>query len=283
MRSAGRPNNHAASITSSPLFIIVAESTLILRPMTQLGWAQAASGDIAANCSSGVSRNGPPEAVSSSSSTPAGASPQRKSLGRHWKIALCSLSIGSKVPPPAVMASISSAPDMTSDSLFANRIRRPLRAAARVGNKPAAPTMAAMTCSAAGCSATANRPASPGTTSVSIDSARKRAASVAAASGSDIAANSGRWRRQMASMPSISERADTATQRKWSGWRAMTSSVLAPILPVAPRIATPMLMRPASAARGPAPGLLQTGYPGGRECRRALATDARCLSPAPDA
>ena len=43
---------------------MVAESTEILRPITQLGCAQACSGVTAARLSSGAARNGPPEAVS---------------------------------------------------------------------------------------------------------------------------------------------------------------------------------------------------------------------------
>ena len=38
--SGGTPNSQCASITSRPLFISVAESTLILRPIFQVGWAQ---------------------------------------------------------------------------------------------------------------------------------------------------------------------------------------------------------------------------------------------------
>jgi hypothetical protein len=38
--SAGAPKSQCASITSRPLFIMVAESTEILRPITQLGWAR---------------------------------------------------------------------------------------------------------------------------------------------------------------------------------------------------------------------------------------------------
>ena len=37
----GRRNRRQASMSSSPLFIMVAESTEIFRPMLQLGWAQA--------------------------------------------------------------------------------------------------------------------------------------------------------------------------------------------------------------------------------------------------
>ena len=38
---SGRPNSKVASMTSRPLFIRVAESTEILRPIFHFGWAQA--------------------------------------------------------------------------------------------------------------------------------------------------------------------------------------------------------------------------------------------------
>ena len=50
-------------MTSRALFIMVAESTEILRPMTQLGWAQACSGVTSLNVRGSRVRNGPPEAV----------------------------------------------------------------------------------------------------------------------------------------------------------------------------------------------------------------------------
>ena len=68
----------------------VAESTEILRPMTQFGCAQAASGVTASRSSAAVSRNGPPEAVSRMRLRPAGRTPARFPGGRHWKMALCS-------------------------------------------------------------------------------------------------------------------------------------------------------------------------------------------------
>src|SRR3546814_1694312 len=64
---------------------------------------------------------------------------------RHWKIALCSLSIGTMQAPPSRAAAISSSPASTSDSLLASSRRLPARAAARVESSPAAPTMAATT------------------------------------------------------------------------------------------------------------------------------------------
>src|SRR5579871_4372799 len=76
----GRPNNSWASMSSRPLFISVAESTEILRPMTQRGWAQASSAVTAARRSLGTRRNGPPEAVSRIRRTPAARTPGRQAL-----------------------------------------------------------------------------------------------------------------------------------------------------------------------------------------------------------
>ena len=69
MRSGGRSNSQRASITSSALFIIVAESTEILRPITQFGCAQAWSGVTPPSVAGSRVRNGPPEAVSTMWST----------------------------------------------------------------------------------------------------------------------------------------------------------------------------------------------------------------------
>ncbi len=98
----GIPNSTPASISSSPLFISVAESTEILRPMFQRGCAQAWAGVATAIASALQFRNGPPEAVSSRRRTPRGAVPATKLGGRHWKIALCSLSIGISSAPEAL-------------------------------------------------------------------------------------------------------------------------------------------------------------------------------------
>ena len=98
-RSGGRSNRQCASMTSSALFIIVAESTEILRPITQLGCAHASSGVTRAKRAGLAPRNGPPDAVSTMWSIRAGQ--VARSSGRHWKIAECSLSIGSSVAPPS--------------------------------------------------------------------------------------------------------------------------------------------------------------------------------------
>ena len=61
--STGASNSQRASNTSSPLFIMVAESMVIFLPMLQLGWLRASAIVTRSSCSTGVFRNGPPEAV----------------------------------------------------------------------------------------------------------------------------------------------------------------------------------------------------------------------------
>ncbi len=129
-------SNSAASMSSRPLFMSVAESTEILRPITQFGCAHACSGVQVARRSSGQSRNGPPDAVSSTRRTPFGVSPARACAGGHWKMALCSLSTGSSVAPDALAALMSSGPAITSDSLFASNRRLPASTAANVLRRP---------------------------------------------------------------------------------------------------------------------------------------------------
>ena len=64
MCSSSTSYSQCASITSRPLFMSVAESIVILAPMSQVGCARASSGRARARRSAGQSRNGPPEAVS---------------------------------------------------------------------------------------------------------------------------------------------------------------------------------------------------------------------------
>ena len=71
-RSAGRSNSQRASITSSPLFMSVAESIVIFRPIDQVGWQSASSRVMRSKVSRGRVRKGPPDAVSTSRRTSAG-------------------------------------------------------------------------------------------------------------------------------------------------------------------------------------------------------------------
>ncbi len=149
-------NSQRASITSSPLFIIVAESMVIFRPIFQFGCFSACATVTVCNRRSGVRRNGPPDAVRMSLSTSSRWLPCK-----HWKIALCSLSTGTRRTPffLAVLTNIS--PAMTRASLLASAISFPASRPRRQGIKPAPPTIAASTMFTSGAEATAAAPASP--------------------------------------------------------------------------------------------------------------------------
>ena len=68
--SGGQLNSQCASISSRPLFIMVALSTEILRPICQLGCFTACSGVMAGKSAKSVCRKGPPEAVRMMDCTP---------------------------------------------------------------------------------------------------------------------------------------------------------------------------------------------------------------------
>ena len=63
MRLSGSPKMWCASMSSRPLFIMVAESTEIFAPMSQVGCATASAGVARAIAARSQVRNGPPEAV----------------------------------------------------------------------------------------------------------------------------------------------------------------------------------------------------------------------------
>src|SRR5581483_11607551 len=96
----------------------------------------------AASCSRLRPRNGPPEAVSTTESTCSGSRPSR-----HWYSAECSLSTGSRSPPPARCAAVASAPPATRLSLFASASVTPRSSAHSVARMPAKPTIALSTTS----------------------------------------------------------------------------------------------------------------------------------------
>ena len=102
---AGRTVN-CASMSSRPLFIMVAESIEILSPMSQLGWANACSG-----VTSAMSGQRP---VTERTARRRQDEPvPRRDAGRGsktWKMALCSESTGRRTPPDCSMASISRRP-----------------------------------------------------------------------------------------------------------------------------------------------------------------------------
>jgi hypothetical protein len=123
-RSALTPNSQRASMTSRPLFMRVAESMVILRPMLQVGWFKASWGVTWSKVSRGRLRKGPPEAVSTSRRTSSGRRPSR-----HWCSAQCSLSMGSRWPPRARACATISSPAITSVSLLARATSLPASSA----------------------------------------------------------------------------------------------------------------------------------------------------------
>ncbi len=181
-------------------------------------------------------RNGPPEAVRMIFSTRPAQVPG--SSGSDWKMAECSLSIGSSVAPPSCTARMNRSPPTTSASLLASSSRLPARAAARQDESPAAPTIAAITRSTCSWDATSSSAAWPHSTFVRSPALRTRPARSSAADSLAITANAGVKRRHCCSNSSTRVAALSANTSKRSGWRATTSSVLAPIEPVAPRTAT---------------------------------------------
>ena len=89
-RGISMSKSQRASIISRPLLKSVAESMVILRPMTHDGCLRACSTVTASRASLGhfvASRNGPPEAVSHKFRTDEAGLPSK-----HWKMAECSLS-----------------------------------------------------------------------------------------------------------------------------------------------------------------------------------------------
>ena len=157
-----------------------------------------------------------------------------RSDGRHWKMALCSLSIGSSVAPPS--RSRGHEQRAGHDQRFLVREQDAL-AGARRGERrrrPAAPTIAAIDrvdfrqrrdrAQAPRRPASTSRRQGPSPRDRSVELALpRRASSIAAYAG---------WKRHTCSnSASTADRAVSATTSKRSGWRAMTSSVDAPIEP----------------------------------------------------
>ena len=140
--SYGMPKSQCASISSSPLFARVAESTLIFRPMFQVGCASASSTVTWSSSPRVRPRKGPPDAVRTSASTVSGSR-----ASRHWKSAECSLSTGNRRPPPRRCAATASSPAATRLSLFASASVTPCSSAHSVASTPAKPTTALRTMS----------------------------------------------------------------------------------------------------------------------------------------
>ena len=154
--SGDTPKRCIASMNSRPLFIMVAESTLILAPIDQFGCLTACAGVTDAVCSRVQPRKGPPEPVSSIlRSSP--SLPQR-----HWKMALCSLSTGTISAPVSAARAMTMLPAQTRVSLLARAMRRFRPMASSVGRRPTAPDTAVTTQSVSCQDAAMRSPSSPG-------------------------------------------------------------------------------------------------------------------------
>ncbi len=149
-------NNQRASITSRPLFINVAESMVIFRPIDQLGCFRHSAKVTWRSSVSFRPRNGPPEAVSNRRLTEAGDSPVK-----HWAIALCSLSTGITLTFFAAARFITKSPAATNVSLFAMANVFPASMQAIEGFRPANPTNELTTTSAVGQAAASRIASSP--------------------------------------------------------------------------------------------------------------------------
>ncbi len=144
-----------ASINSRPLFIIVAESTLILAPICQFGCRTACSGLTFSVSFRAIPRKGPPEPVSRICFSSA-ARPER-----HWNMAECSESTGIMSTPFSRADVITSSPAQTRVSLLARAIRFLAAIAARVGISPTEPETAVTTQSASAMVAASISPGRP--------------------------------------------------------------------------------------------------------------------------
>ena len=126
------PNSHFASIISKPLFIIEAESIVILAPIVQFGCFSACAFVTCASSSSDLLRKGPPEAVSNIFSTGLSPAPVK-----HWKMAECSESTGRIGTRYSSAKPMINSPATTRVSLLAKAIALPFLIASIVGRKPA--------------------------------------------------------------------------------------------------------------------------------------------------
>ena len=182
--SAGMWYRCMASMTSSPLFIRLAESTVILAPMDQLGLCKASSLVTRCNSSVVLPKKGPPEQVRIRRFT----SPRSRLPCSDWNRAECSESTGRISAPKSWASSITSSPPHTKVSLLARAMRLPSRMAAMVGRRPTIPTTAVSTVSALGRAAASIRPSIPASTFTEV-SARRTFKSAAAFSSMSTASS----------------------------------------------------------------------------------------------
>src|SRR5262245_51369707 len=247
--SGVRSKSQRASMTSSPLFINVAESTVIFAPIFHVGCWRASSTLTRASSSFGIVRNGPPDAVSRMRWTS-----DRLCPSRHWKIALCSESTGSSGTLCSRAAAVMRLPAITSVSLLANAIVFPVLIAAMVGKSPAPPTIAESTRSAGTSAASVTSPSGPRRSSGSGRGNARATASTA--SGSWRARARGRWRAQSSAINSGEEpRAAMPSTWNSSGNRSTSSRARRPTDPVTPRMVSRFMRRGSFGSRNENPAV----------------------------
>ena len=159
------------------MFIKVAESIVILPPMSQVGWASASSMLTRARSAWLRPRKGPPEAVSTKRSIVPGLS-----LEISWNSAECSLSTGMMRAPVASASAVTSSPPTTRLSLLARARSMPSPRAAIVGPSPAEPIRPFSTRSQSVSVISSIRPSAPPSTWPSAHSSEALAAAVSSAS-----------------------------------------------------------------------------------------------------
>ena len=128
-------------MTSNALFMRVAESTVIFRPISHVGCLSACSGVTDDSRSREVSLNAPPDAVIISLDTVA------RSPLIHCQIALGSLSRGMRSTPSEFASEVTISPAITMVSLLARAICLRAEIAARVGAMATCPVVAVTTTS----------------------------------------------------------------------------------------------------------------------------------------
>jgi hypothetical protein len=245
-RSCDTRNSQQASASSSPLFMSVAESTEILRPMSQFGCAQACSGVTPArNRGHGRERGRRTRSAQGFHAAPSARDRARRGQALEDRVVLRIHRQQRRAA--ASTACMNSAPAITSASLLASSRRLPARAAASAEGIPAAPTIAAMTTSTSSCAATSHRAWARENLCCPQHRAPRSAARSAAAAC--VIAEHRIARPEAQAL--LKQRLDgllraRANTSEALGVRAMTSSVLTPMEPLAPRITTGLHQKPTS-------------------------------------
>ena len=217
-------------MTSRPLFISVAESIVILPPMSQVGCCSACSTVTDSSSARERPRNGPPDAVRTSLSIV----PRRPcSAPISWCSAECSESTGMICAPVASASAVTSSPPTTSDSLLASARSMPSVSATIVGPRPAEPTIALSTRSASAFGDQLDEPLRPGEHLALGPRLRRAGRGVGVRQRDPAHAVGARLRHQRRRARCPAERPTTSNS---SPARATTSSACVPIDPVEPRM-----------------------------------------------